>query len=210
MVLNLDRRTLVVKSNSYFLDTFFLPISGRLCYCEPKERPISSANVCNRPWCPFRRFSIINDVVKMADDIEHAFLAVWWAGLWLKDKALSQNTLDDIRFYKPSRGKYSPIFTSPSANNCFSTITEVNIREKRYNCFRIYWLRVRKSNENYFHWSYLHRTGWISKINEFLNQSARGKLYIRLCNYIPIVIIKKYIEIVFRFRNKNLLKKEIM
>ena len=34
-----------------------------------------------------------------------------------------------------SRGKYSPIFTEPEANNCFSIITEVNIREnQRIDC----------------------------------------------------------------------------
>ena len=34
-----------------------------------------------------------------------------------------------------SRGKYSPIFTEPEANNCFSIITQVNIREnQRIDC----------------------------------------------------------------------------
>jgi hypothetical protein len=28
-----------------------------------------------------------------------------------------------------SRGKYSPIFTEPEENNCYSIITQVNIRE---------------------------------------------------------------------------------
>lgn len=32
---------------------------------------------------------------------------------------------------KRSRGEYSPIFTAPEANNCFSTITQVIIRLKQ-------------------------------------------------------------------------------
>ena len=39
----------------------------------------------------------------------------------------------NIGEYSPrqSRGECSPIFTSPSANNCFSIITQVIIREKQ-------------------------------------------------------------------------------
>jgi hypothetical protein len=43
---------------------------------------------------------------------------------------------------RQSRGKYSPIFTEPEENNCFSIITLVNIREtgkKRQNFEQIYW-----------------------------------------------------------------------
>ena len=52
----------------------------------------------------------------------------------------------NIGEYLPRRrlGKYSPIFTSPSANNCFSVITQVNIRENlRIDCqtflFTCFW-----------------------------------------------------------------------
>ena len=39
----------------------------------------------------------------------------------------------NIGKYSPgqSRGEYSPIFSEPEANNCFSIITQVIIREKQ-------------------------------------------------------------------------------
>jgi hypothetical protein len=55
----------------------------------------------------------------------------------------------NIGEYFPIRslGKYSPIFTEPEENYCFSILTPANIREtekKRQNNVRIYYLQVKK------------------------------------------------------------------
>jgi hypothetical protein len=103
--------------------------------------------------------------------------------------------IDDYR-ERGSRGKYSPIFTEPEGNNCFS-ITPVNFREteKRQNFVRIYWLQVKKCNalteSALARLSYIHRAVNMVKYNELLNQSACRKLYIHLWNN----TIYKYIYI---------------
>jgi hypothetical protein len=91
-----------------------------------------------------------------------------------------------------SRGKYSPIFniapifnipsspifTEPEENNCFSKITQVNIREteKRKTFKRIYWRQVTKSNGKCSRWGYIYRAVTIAKYNKILNQSTSVKL----------------------------------